>query len=91
MTSWPVCRRLIPVVSQEKRVPISNVIVEARVIDGLERRVGPRLLGQIYLELGYISQFQLDHALEYQSQKGGRLGWILGTLGYMKDWQSIWV
>lgn len=83
MTSWPVCRRLILVVNQENRVPISNVVVEARVIDGLELRVGPRLLGQIYLELGYITQSQLDHALEYQSQKGGRLGWILGTLGYM--------
>jgi glycosyltransferase XagB len=60
-----------------------NVKVEPRVIDSIEMKVGPRMLGEIYLNLGYITQTQLENALAYQRRKGGRLGWIMGALGYL--------
>lgn len=40
-------------------------------------------IGEVLIELGYITQSQLDQALEYQRKKGGRLGWILASLGYV--------
>ncbi len=46
--------------------------------DGLSNRIGA-----VLLDSGYISPGQLTHALEYQKQFGGRLGWILATLGYI--------
>jgi cellulose synthase/poly-beta-1,6-N-acetylglucosamine synthase-like glycosyltransferase len=57
------------------------------VIDRLELEVGSSLLGQIYLDLGYINRKQLNRALAFQKQKGGRLGWIMGALGYMSRLQ----
>ncbi len=45
--------------------------------------VGSKRIGDILLDAGYISPMQLDRALEYQQQVGGRLGWILATLGYI--------
>lgn len=40
-------------------------------------------IGEVLIELGYIDQAQLDEVLEYQRDKGGRLGWILASLGYV--------
>jgi hypothetical protein len=46
--------------------------------DGNSRRIG-----DILLDAGYISPIQLNRALQYQQQYGGRLGWIIATLGYI--------
>jgi glycosyltransferase XagB len=54
-----------------------------QAIDRLESAIGSRKLGQIFLELGYLSWENLKRALEYQQVKGGRLGWILASLGYI--------
>jgi cellulose synthase/poly-beta-1,6-N-acetylglucosamine synthase-like glycosyltransferase len=54
-----------------------------RTLDTLKTTIGPSQLGELLLELGYITQTQLNRALEYQEQKGGSLGWILATLGYI--------
>lgn len=40
-------------------------------------------IGEVLIELGHIDQAQLDEVLEYQRDKGGRLGWILASLGYV--------
>lgn len=40
-------------------------------------------IGEVLIELGYIDQAQLDEVLEYQRDKGGRIGWILACLGYV--------
>jgi cellulose synthase/poly-beta-1,6-N-acetylglucosamine synthase-like glycosyltransferase len=55
----------------------------ATAIDELKVTIGSRRIGELFLELGYITETQLAHALEYQKHKGGRLGWILATLGYI--------
>ncbi len=52
-----------------------------------ELKFGSHPLRQTYLELGYISRAQLNNALDYQRRKGGRLGWIMGALGYMNRLQ----
>jgi glycosyltransferase XagB len=54
-----------------------------KAIDRLETKIGPSKLGEVFLELGYLTRTQLDRALEYQEHKGGKLGWILVTLGYI--------
>ncbi|ADC90119.1 general secretory pathway protein E [Thermocrinis albus DSM 14484] len=41
-------------------------------------------IGQILIEKGLITQQQLEEALQYQRKYGGRLGWILASLGYIK-------
>ena len=41
-------------------------------------------IGEIFLEKGLITEKQLIEALEYQEKFGGRLGWILISLGYVK-------
>ncbi|MDW8294745.1 MAG: glycosyltransferase [Aquificaceae bacterium] len=41
-------------------------------------------IGCILLEKGLITQEQLEEALRYQERYGGRLGWILSTLGYVR-------
>ncbi len=43
----------------------------------------PRRIGEVLLEEGLITENQLKEALEYQKKFGGRLGWILTTLGYI--------
>ncbi|MEK7846920.1 MAG: hypothetical protein AAB257_08165, partial [Nitrospinota bacterium] len=40
-------------------------------------------IGDILLELGYLTQEQLHEALDYQKKTKGRIGWILTTLGYI--------
>jgi cellulose synthase/poly-beta-1,6-N-acetylglucosamine synthase-like glycosyltransferase len=60
-----------------------NLLLEPKAVDELEVAVGSKRIGEVFLELGYITETQLDRALEYQRHKGGRLGWILATLGYM--------
>jgi cellulose synthase/poly-beta-1,6-N-acetylglucosamine synthase-like glycosyltransferase len=60
-----------------------STLLAVKALDKLEVASSSRRIGQLFLELGYITQTQLDHALEYQRQKGGRLGWILATLGYV--------
>lgn len=60
-----------------------NLLLEPKAVDKLEVAVGSKRIGEVFLELGYITEPQLDRALEYQRHKGGRLGWILATLGYM--------
>lgn len=52
-------------------------------IDELKVTIGSRRIGELFLELGYITETQLARALEYQKHNGGRLGWILATLGYI--------
>lgn len=53
-------------------------------IEQLEGSVGvSKRIGDILIDGGYISQVQLARALQYQEQYGGRLGWVLATLGYI--------
>ena len=54
-----------------------------KMVDQLETAIGSGLLGEWFLAHGYLTQTQLDRALEYQKLKGGRLGWILASLGYV--------
>lgn len=42
------------------------------------------LIGSILVEKGYITEEQLKEALNYQKNSGGRLGWILASLGYIR-------
>lgn len=41
-------------------------------------------IGEIFVRRNIITREQLEEALRYQSQYGGRLGWILASLGYIK-------
>jgi cellulose synthase/poly-beta-1,6-N-acetylglucosamine synthase-like glycosyltransferase len=41
-------------------------------------------LGTVLVEEGLISKIQLDEALTIQKRTGGRLGWVLATLGYIR-------
>ena len=45
--------------------------------------ISTRRLGDILLTKGLILPSQLADALEYQEKNGGRLGWILASLGYI--------
>jgi len=40
-------------------------------------------IGELFVEKGLITREQLEEALEYQKRFGGRLGWILVSLGYI--------
>jgi len=40
-------------------------------------------IGELFVEKGLITPKQLEEALEYQRKFGGRLGWILVSLGYV--------
>ncbi|GAB6065675.1 glycosyltransferase [Aquifex pyrophilus] len=40
-------------------------------------------IGEVLLEKKLITEEQLKEALEYQNKFGGRIGWILATLGYV--------
>ncbi|RMH04835.1 MAG: glycosyltransferase, partial [Aquificota bacterium] len=40
-------------------------------------------IGELFVKEGLITQEQLSEALDYQKRFGGRLGWILTTLGYV--------
>jgi len=40
-------------------------------------------IGEILIERGLINELQLKHALDYQEKFGGRIGWILLSLGYI--------
>ncbi len=44
---------------------------------------GRQQLGSILLEQGKITKKQLEDALKIQKEKGGRLGWLLLSLGYI--------
>jgi len=44
-------------------------------------------IGEILLEINAVTEKQLDEALEIQRKQGGRLGWILSTLGYVKRYE----
>jgi len=44
---------------------------------------GSKKIGELFLEEGLITQEQLEEALDYQRRFGGRLGWILVSLGYV--------
>ena len=54
-----------------------------KAIDEFDVSFGTKRIGDVLLELGYITETQLNRALEYQEQKGGKLGWILATQGYI--------
>jgi hypothetical protein len=41
-------------------------------------------IGELLLSKGLITREQLEEALEYQKRYGGRLGWILASLGYIR-------
>ncbi len=41
-------------------------------------------IGSLLVEKGYITEEQLKEALEYQHKSGGRLGWTLASLGYIR-------
>lgn len=41
-------------------------------------------LGCIFVKKGLITEEQLQEALDYQKKFGGRIGWILSSLGYIK-------
>ncbi len=51
------------------------------------RRVITKTIGQLLLEKGVIKQAQLDEALKIQKEKGGLLGQVLATLGYVTEEQ----
>lgn len=58
-------------------------VFPAQAIDRLEVTIGSKKLGELFLDLGYITCDDLAHALEYQHKKGGQLGWVLASLGYV--------
>jgi cellulose synthase/poly-beta-1,6-N-acetylglucosamine synthase-like glycosyltransferase len=60
-----------------------NLPLNVKAIDELEVAIGSKRVGEVFLELGYITETQLNRTLEYQEHRGGRLGWILATLGYI--------
>jgi len=41
-------------------------------------------IGELLLSKGLITREQLEEVLEYQKKYGGRLGWILASLGYVR-------
>ena len=45
----------------------------------------PTKLGELLLRAGLIDQFQLDSALSYQRNVGGRIGSALAKLGYISE------
>lgn len=51
------------------------------------RRIITKTIGQLLLEKGIIKQAQLDEALKIQKEKGGLLGQILASLGYVTEEQ----
>lgn len=51
------------------------------------RRIITKTIGQLLLEKGIIKQTQLDEALKIQKEKGGLLGQILASLGYVTEEQ----
>jgi len=51
------------------------------------KRVITKTIGQLLLEKGIIRQPQLDEALKAQKEKGGLLGQILASLGYVTEEQ----
>lgn len=51
------------------------------------RRIITKTIGQLLLEKGIIKQAQLDEALKTQKEKGGLLGQILASLGYVTEEQ----
>jgi len=44
----------------------------------------PKRIGQILLDRGLLSPQDLETALKIQQEQGGRLGWILATLGMVR-------
>ena len=56
-------------------------------LDRLEVAIGSKKLGEIFLDLGYLSRANLVRALDYQKENGGRLGWILASQGYISRLQ----
>jgi cellulose synthase/poly-beta-1,6-N-acetylglucosamine synthase-like glycosyltransferase len=42
-----------------------------------------RKIGEVLVGMGYVTMSQLNVALQYQREKGGRLGWVLANLGYI--------
>lgn len=40
-------------------------------------------LGKLLIQKGLITEEQLKEALEYQRKSGGKIGWILASLGYI--------
>jgi len=46
-----------------------------------------KMIGRVLIEKGYITPEQLETALALQKEKGGRLGWILMSLGYISRLQ----
>ncbi|MDD8041661.1 MAG: hypothetical protein PHT42_08330, partial [Thermotogota bacterium] len=41
-------------------------------------------LGTVLIEMGIITPAQLEEALAIQKKQGGRLGWLLATLGHVR-------
>ena len=58
-------------------------VFSTHAIDRLETTIGAKKLGQIFLDMGTLTPAGLDSALEYQQKSGGRLGWILASMGYI--------
>jgi glycosyltransferase XagB len=58
-------------------------VFSTQAIDRLETNIGAKKLGQLFLDMGYLTPARLESALEYQQKNGGRLGWILASLGYI--------
>jgi len=50
----------------------------------LSEGIEVKRIGDLLIEKGLINPQQLEEALEYQKKYGGRLGWILASLGYIK-------
>ena len=60
-------------------------VLAVKAIDGEGTVNGRKRIGETLLELGYLTETQLDRALEYQRDKGGRLGLIVVTLGFVTE------
>lgn len=58
-------------------------VFPAQAIDRLEVTIGSKKLGELFVELGYIDRSKLERALETQRKKGGQLGWILASSGFI--------
>jgi cellulose synthase/poly-beta-1,6-N-acetylglucosamine synthase-like glycosyltransferase len=68
-----------------EREPTQLIELDAGVIT--PDRTDSKRIGEVLLDLGYITQAQLAKALLYQKQYGGRLGWILTTMGLISRLQ----
>lgn len=52
---------------------------------GIEYEEGRKLIGEIFVEMGLVTEAQVKEALQIQKEKGGPLGMILRDMGLVTD------